>query len=339
MSNDDSNQKVAKHNDTNGKNERSKRRAKRKRYRSPQRRLIVGLMQFLILAYLGLLGVLIVMESRLVYPGAYMDDSGRSGALTASLLPTGVSDAAPSAVVSVGATSQSAARGPRIETVEYESTDGVMIRSRLLELGPEKPTVLYFHGNGIKAAWMDGWITKLSSSLDANVMAAEYRGYNDDVTPTEKGVLADCFAARDYLCDRYQVAADDVILFGESLGGGCAVAVASQGGAKALILGRTFDRMIDVAAEVYPFVPVRWLMRNRFDSMAKLTVYRGPLIVIHGTADTLIPIAHARRLYDSARTQPKHFIEVDGLGHMEPLPDQTLGEIAATLEQCLKDGP
>jgi fermentation-respiration switch protein FrsA (DUF1100 family) len=228
-------------------------------------------------------------------------------------------------------------RGPRIQTVEYESTDGVTIRSRLLELGPEKPIVLYFHGNGIKAAWMDSWIIRLSSALDANVMAAEYRGYDDDVTPTEKGVLADCFAARDYLCNRYQVAANDVILFGESLGGGCAVAVASQGGARALILERTFDRLIDVAAEVYPFVPVRWMMRNRFDSIAKLTVYRGPLIVIHGTSDTLIPISHARRLYDSARTRPKHFIEVDGLDHMELLPDQTLREIAATLEQCLKE--
>ena len=336
MSNDDSTQKLAKHNEAKSGKDRVKQRPKRKPYRSPQRRLIVGLMQFSILAYLAMLAVLIVMESRLVYPGAYMDDTGQSGALTASLLPSGIADAAQSAVAS-GDPSPQFAHGPRIETVEYESTDGVTIRSRLLERGADKPILLYFHGNGIKAAWMDSWITRLSSTLNANVMAAEYRGYDDDVTPTEKGVLADCFAARDYLCNRYQVATDEVILFGESLGGGCAVAVASQGGAKALILERTFDRLIDVAAQVYPFVPVRWMMRNRFDSMAKLTVYRGPLIVIHGTADTLIPIAHARRLYDSARAQPKHFIEVDGLGHMEPLPDPTLREIAATLQQCLKD--
>lgn len=336
MSNDDSKQRAAKRSGSNEKKQSGKQKPKRKRYRSPQRRLIVGLIQFSILGYLSFLGVLIVMESRLVYPGAYMDDSGQSGPVTASLLPAGISDAAQSAVASGGPAPQSAAGGGPIETVEYESTDGVTIRSRLLELGPDKPIVLYFHGNGIKAAWMDSWITRLSGALDANVMAAEYRGYNDDLTPTEKGVLADCFAARDYLCNRYQVATDDVILFGESLGGGCAVAVASQGGAKALILERTFDRLIDVAAEVYPFVPVRWMMRNRFDSMAKLTVYRGPLIVVHGTADTLIPISHARRLYESSRAQPKRFIEVDGLGHMEPLPDQTLSEIAATLQQCLK---
>ncbi len=222
---------------------------------------------------------------------------------------------------------------PRIETVEYESTDGVMLRGRLLERGADKEIVLYFHGNGIQAAAMDDWILELSELLDANVMAAEYRGFEDDATPTERGVLADSVAARTYLCDRYQVSPNAIILYGESLGGGIAVAVASNGGAKALILDRTFDRMIDVAAGMYPYLPVRWVMRNRYDSIAKLTVYRGPLICIHGTDDELIPIEHGRRLYDSARCEQKHWIEVAGLGHMDPLPAQTLRELAETLER------
>lgn len=319
--------------------ERPKR--KRTRYRSPQRRLVVGLIQFSLVAYASVLVVLIVMETRLVYPAAFMDSDRAAAGRTASIVPT-VSAAGPSRQELDAAPTQpdaTADLGPtstgtlRIETVHYNSTNGLTLQGRLLERGEGKEIVLFFHGNGVKAAWLDNWLTELSQRLDANVMAAEYRGFDDDATPTEKGVVADSLAARDYLCERYQVAPTDLILFGNSLGGGCAVAVASQGGAKALILDRTFDRMVDVAANLYPFVPVRWLMRNRYDSLARMTVYHGPLISIHGTTDELIPIEHGRRLYDTCRSERKHWIEVEGLGHMERLPTQTLAELAKTLRQ------
>lgn len=308
-------------------------RSKKTRYRSPQRRIAVGLIQFSLIAYATVLLVLIGMETRLVYPGAFMSEPQPATAFHASIVP--------SRPVDVELASQSADRSvnpspdARIETVRYESTDGVNLSGRLLERGADKEIVLYFHGNGTKAAWLNPWIHELSEQLDATVMAAEYRGFEDDAVPTEKDVLADSLAARDFLCNRYQVQPDDIILYGESLGGGCAVAVASRGGAKALILDRTFDRMVDVAAGLYPFVPVRWVMRNRYDSIAKLTVYHGPLISIHGNADELIPIEHGRRLYDSARCEHKRWIEVDGLGHIGPLPAETMKEMAQTLQDFI----
>ena len=117
------------------------------------------------------------------------------------------------------------------------------------------------------------------------------------------------------------------------------MAVASNGGAKALVLERTFDRLIDVAAAKYPYVPVKWLIKNRYDSRAKLTVYHGPLIVVHGTEDEVIPIAHGRRLYDSARCEPKQWIEVEGMNHLVSLPPEIEKEIAESLQEVIKSQP
>jgi fermentation-respiration switch protein FrsA (DUF1100 family) len=277
---------------------------KRKRYRSPQRRVAIAVLRVVILGYVTLLVALVLMETRLVYPGAYSGDRV-------------VQDAS----------------GSRIETVEYRSTDGVTLRGRLIERQTGNDPVLFFHGNGVKARWMDNWLSQLSDEFGATAMIAEYRGFEDDVTPDERGVLADCFAARDYLCERLDKRPSDIILYGRSLGGGCAVAVASQGGAKALVLDRTFDRLVNVAADKYPIVPINWLMRNRYDSIAKLTVYKNPLVVLHGTEDSLIPIHHSKTLYASARCEKKHWIQVEGLAHNDALPLQSLRQIVAQVRQ------
>ena len=286
----------------------SKRARKRKPYRSPTRRFVTALVKIALLAYATIVVAVVLMEPRLVYPGAYIDSAERE-------LPTNSPELG------------------RIEVVEYPSSNGLTLRGRLLERSDTNEFVLYFHGNGASAGHLDAWLRALSQRLDATVMIAEYRGYADDVTPTEQGVIADCFAARDYLCRRFERKPDEIILYGQSLGGGCAVAVASFGGAKALILDRTFDRMVEVAARRYAFLPVRFLMRNRYDSIAKITAYDGPLIQLHGTADATIPIEHGRKLFEAAPTDVKHFIEVKGLEHNDPVPSEAFAELVDKLRQ------
>ena len=282
----------------------AKKKRKREKVRSPRARFVISVSRLLIIGYATVLIALALMESRLVYPGAYFgDDPSREG------------------------------NDPAIETVEYASTDGMMMRGRLLELPQPKHVVLFFHGNGVKAKWMDRWLKHLAAEFNATVMAAEYRGFDDDAAPSERGVLSDCFAARDYLCDRLGKSPDEIVLYGQSLGGGCAVAVASQGGAKALVLERTFDRLVTVAAAKCPFIPVRVLMKNRYDSVAKITVYKGPLIVLHGTTDSLIPMKHAEALFQGATTKQKHWIAVEGLGHNDPLPIESLREIVSKVNE------
>ncbi|WP_419193826.1 alpha/beta hydrolase [Novipirellula herctigrandis] len=257
------------------------------------------------LSYAGLLIVLVAMESRLVFPGAYMEDDHRAVAK-------------PNAA---------------IEAIRYMASDGVEAGGRLFE--KEGPTnyVLFLHGNGTKVAWLDDWMRRLSHELDATVLAAEFRGFADDSnTPNETGLIADCFGARDFFCRRYDLTPNQIILYGQSLGGGCATALAVDGGAKVLILERTFDRLVDIAAEMYPFIPTRLIMRNRFDSVARIANYHGPLIQIHGDTDRLIPIENARNLFDSSASQNKTWIEMDGVGHNDTLPRSTMKQVAGLVE-------
>jgi hypothetical protein len=282
----------------------AKKKKSRTRYRSPAERLSIAAVKLTVLGYVAILLALALMETRLVYPGAYMEDPPDQEAAATS-----------------------------IETVEYTSSDGVTLKGRLLEREQAEHIVLFFHGNAVKARWMDRWLQLLSAEFNATAMIAEYRGFEDQCAPDEQGVLADCFAARDYLCSRYQKSPSDLILYGRSLGGGCAVAVAAQGGAKAMVLDRTFDRLVDVAAGKYPFVPVHWLMRNRYDSLAKLTVYKGPLVVLHGTADEIIPYRSGETLFAAAACSHKHWIAVQGLGHNDSLPLSSLREVVGKVRE------
>ena len=84
-----------------------------------------------------------------------------------------------------------------------------------------------------------------------------------------------------------------MVLMGESLGGAVAVDLAARDGARALVLESTFNSLPDVAAYHYPWLPVRWAMRTRFDSAGKIGGYHGPLLQAHGDADTIVPLASA----------------------------------------------
>lgn len=291
----------------------SKRPAKRKRtpYRSPMRRIASALIKVIALTYVAVVGTMVMLEPRLVYPGAYEPIEQQSA---------------------VASSDESA-----IESVPYKSSDGVVLTGQLVDRPNADNIVLYFHGNGGNASRLGRFANELSSQFNATVMIAEYRGYGpseeDEITPSEKGVISDCFAARDYLCQRYDRSPEQIILFGQSLGGACAVAVASLGGARVLILDRTFDRMVDLAASRYPILPVRLLMRNRYDSVAKITAYHGPLIQLHGTEDTTIPIQHAESLFHKAPSDKKHWIEMTGLGHNGRIPESAMAELVATFNE------
>ena len=268
------------------------------------RRFLVSTAKLTFFAYATVLVMLVVMESRLVYPGAYMEIPGADFA---------------------GAT-----------TVNYQSGDGTKLTGRLFERSGAKHSMIFFHGNGVTAARESRTIANLSHTFNANVMAAEYRGFDSlEGTPNETGLIQDSLAARDFMCERYGVKPDQLVLYGQSLGGGCAVAVASDSGAKLLVLDRTFDKMVDVAQAMYWFVPVKLLMRNRFDSVARIQNYQGPLVQLHGNADRLIPIEHGKQLHDSAPSKVKHWIVADGMGHNDATPTKAWNEFSMRIQELL----
>jgi fermentation-respiration switch protein FrsA (DUF1100 family) len=112
---------------------------------------------------------------------------------------------------------------------------------------------------------------------------------------------------------------DRIIVFGVSLGGGVAIDLAARRPARALVLIKTFTSLPDVAAQILPFVPVRELMVNRFDSLAKISQCTQPLLVVSGTRDLLVTYSHGSLLYEVAH-EPKQFYALIGSHHNEPLP-------------------
>jgi hypothetical protein len=106
----------------------------------------------------------------------------------------------------------------------------------------------------------------------------------------------------------------DIVLHGLSLGTGVATKLATEVAARALILEAPYTAVVDVAAERYPWLPVRWLMRDQFLTRERIARVKIPLLIAHGTGDTVIPFAHAERLYALAPA-PKLFARMEGSDH------------------------
>jgi hypothetical protein len=106
----------------------------------------------------------------------------------------------------------------------------------------------------------------------------------------------------------------DIVLMGRSLGGGVVVDLAAQDGARGLILASTFTSLPDVGKHHMPFLPVGWLMSNRFDSVTKIASYEGPLLQSHGDADEIIPFQLGLQLH-AAAPGPKRMIVIPGGRH------------------------
>lgn len=191
------------------------------------------------------------------------------------------------------------------------------------------PLVIYFPGNagnrGHRAIELD-----VLSRLGANACLVDYRGYGDNPgKPTEEGLASDARRVWEEMTVRRGFQPSQIVLLGESLGGGVASRLASElcikgtppGG---LILRSTFPGLADVAAYHFPWLPVRWLLIDRFPSTERVVKVTCPILVIHGTADTIIPLSYGKQLFDavppvSSRGVAKTLVELRGAGHNDIL--------------------
>ena len=175
---------------------------------------------------------------------------------------------------------------------------------------PQKPTVLYFHGNGGN---LSGRAKRYRQIVDSGfgLYAPTYRGYpGAEGSPSEAALIADGLAH----FDQVAAATDTIVLHGESLGTGVAVAVAAQRHAAALVLEAPYTAAADIAAATYPWLPVSLLMKDPFLSRERISDVQEPVFVIHGTNDRTIPFEQGQALFDMAR-EPKVFRAVEGAGH------------------------
>ncbi len=205
------------------------------------------------------------------------------------------------------------------EDVYFESADGTRLHGWYLEHPDPRTYILFCHGNGEHVAYLAPLLRDYFDEYHATVLAFDYRGYGrSEGKPNEKGVLADGHAAHAWLLERAGIKPNEMMLIGRSLGAAITVDLAAAHGARGLVLERTFTSIADVAARHYPFLPIRAVMKTQFDSQSKITQYDGPLLQCHGTEDHIVPFDLGRKLFETATTSEKVFVEDTGYGHNDP---------------------
>ena len=240
-------------------------------------------------AYLILLVLLRVFESRLIYfPGTQR-----------TLI------------------SPPASLGLPVERVEFPTEDRLVLVGWVIRSAADSAGLwlIICHGNAGNLSEFDRPVHYAGlSRLGLNLLAFDYRGYGESGgTPSEGGLYRDAQAAYRYLRDKQGVPPDRIIVFGHSLGSAVAVDLASRVAIAGLILDGALTSTVDRGGELYPYIPVRWIAASRFNSMEKISRVRVPKLFLHAVGDEVIPLAHGRRLYQAA-PPPKTFVELQG-GH------------------------
>lgn len=201
------------------------------------------------------------------------------------------------------------------ETVSVTSTDGQKIESWYFPPSiTGKPVIIYFHGN---AGHYGHRAHKAIHYLQAGygVLLAEYRGYGGNSgEPTEEGIYLDARAQVNWLINKQKISTDNIVIYGESIGSGPAVQMATEFPVKALILESPFASLYERASSRYFFMPVNLLLKDRYMNTEKIGSVTFPLFIIHGKKDRTIPISSAQKLFDSAN-HPKTFKEFPQAGH------------------------
>lgn len=205
-------------------------------------------------------------------------------------------------------------RGLHIQDHWFTTEDGVRLNGWFMPNDSGLGTLVVSHGN---AGNISHRIDRLIRFKRAgfSVFLYDYRGYGrSDGSPTEEGIYRDGLAAFDYASKLPDVDPARMIIFGTSLGSAVAVEVATQRSATALVLETPFTSAKDMAGALYPFLPAKYLVRSRFDSEQKIRSIRTPVLIIHGTEDSIVPIELGKQLFDAAN-QPKEFYEIPGADH------------------------
>ena len=176
-------------------------------------------------------------------------------------------------------------------------------------------TVIFCHGNGGNISHRLETVQFLLS-LGAGVLLFDYRGYGQsDGSPTESNCYADARACYDWLLEVHRLSPDQIIVFGRSLGGAVAVDLASNVPCAGLIVESSFTSAADMGRKMFPFLPIKLILRYRFDSADKLDRVGCPILVTHSADDEIIPFDLGRALYERS-PQPKRFLDIYG-GHNE----------------------
>ncbi len=199
------------------------------------------------------------------------------------------------------------------ESIDLLTNDHIHLDGWFIPAPEQRGVILFCHGNaGNISHRLDSLL--LFHRLGFSTLIFDYRGYgNSHGHPSEAGTYLDVEAAWHYLTTERSIASSRIALFGRSLGAAVAAHQASVSTPGALIVESSFTSVPDMAAELYPFLPARWLSQLDYNVQKQLQRVTCPVLVVHSRDDEIIPFKHGRALYETAN-KPKQFLELRG-GH------------------------
>ncbi len=232
------------------------------------------------------------------------------------------------------------AAGLDFEDVTLHTADGITLHGWWVPARNPHGTVLMMHGNAGNISHRLGYLT-MFNRLGYSVLLFDYRGYGKSGgNPDEEGTYRDAEAAWQHLTEARKLAPRDIVMLGESLGGGVATWLALKYPPRALVLASTFTSVPDLGAQVYPWLPVRLLARMHYDNLARIGKIDAPVLIAHSRDDDIIPFAHGEALFAAAR-DPKQMLVLAG-GHNEGFlfaRDAWIAAVGAFLERATVKKP
>ena len=204
-----------------------------------------------------------------------------------------------------------------MQDVSVAAEGGLTLGAWYAPARPGKPIILYLHGN---AGTLGGRGERVLPYLQRGygILLVGYRGYGGNPgTPTETGLYADGRAHLDWLASQ-GVPADQIVLYGESLGAAVAVQLATERRVRALVLEAPFASVLHSARMRFPLFAFDWLIKDKFASIDKIDQVQAPLFIVHGDIDRVTDVKFGRMLFDKAK-EPKGALWPQGAGHNDLL--------------------
>jgi hypothetical protein len=201
-----------------------------------------------------------------------------------------------------------------VEEVWLLTADGVRINAFYHSNPASKQVLLWFHGNAENIGYGLEHLRALAK-IGVNILAVDYRGYGkSEGKPDEAGVYHDADAAYDYLLKQRHFRAQDIIIYGHSLGGAVAVNLASRRPCGGLIIQSSFTSARAMARRMFAVSIIAYVVKSRFDSLRKIREVHAPILIVHGTRDEVVPFEMGQQLF-AAAPEPKRFYPIEGAGH------------------------
>jgi len=188
-----------------------------------------------------------------------------------------------------------------------------------------KKTIIFFHGNAGNLRNRNYKLNELSK-FDVNFLIVAYRGFSGNQgKPSEQGLYEDARSTLNWLKIK-GVKEKNLILYGESLGTAVAIEIAQNKDLAGIILESPFTSMVELAQKYYPFIPVKFLLKDKYETIKKLPNINSPLLVLHGKLDSIVPFSMGEELFKKAN-KPKFKYFIDNDDHMMRYDQKLLIEI------------